>query len=32
MNRPIVPQRIEHWPMARLKPYAHNAKTHDADS
>ena len=21
MNAPIVPQRIEHWPLARLKPY-----------
>jgi DNA modification methylase len=25
------PERIEHWPLARLKPYARNAKTHDAD-
>ena len=31
MNAPIVPQRIEYWPLARLKPYARNAKTHDPD-
>ena len=31
MNAPILPGRIEHWPLARLKPYARNAKTHDAD-
>ena len=27
----MLPGRIEHWPLARLKPYARNAKTHDAD-
>jgi len=27
----MQPDRIEHWPLARLKPYARNAKTHDAD-
>ena len=27
----LTPERIEHWPLARLKPYASNAKTHDAD-
>ena len=31
MNAPLLPSRIEHWPLARLKPYARNAKTHDAD-
>ena len=31
MNLPLPPGRIEHWPLARLKPYARNAKTHDAD-
>ncbi len=31
MNAPILPDRIEHWPVAQLKPYARNAKTHDAD-
>ena len=31
MNVPLLPGRIEHWPLARLKPYARNAKTHDAD-
>jgi ParB-like chromosome segregation protein Spo0J len=31
MNAPVLPGRIEHWPLARLKPYARNAKTHDAD-
>ena len=31
MNAPPLPGRIEHWPLARLKPYARNAKTHDAD-
>lgn len=29
MNAPLLPGRIEHWPLARLKPYARNAKTHD---
>ena len=27
----MPPDRIEHWPLAQLKPYARNAKTHDAD-
>ena len=31
MNAPMLPGQIEHWPLARLKPYARNAKTHDAD-
>jgi hypothetical protein len=31
MNVPLLPGRIEHWPLVRLKPYARNAKTHDAD-
>jgi ParB-like chromosome segregation protein Spo0J len=31
MNAPLLPGRIEHRPLARLKPYARNAKTHDAD-
>ena len=31
MNAPLLPGRIEHWPLARLKPYARNAKTHDAN-
>jgi len=31
MNVPLLPGRIEHWPLARLRPYAQNAKTHDAD-
>lgn len=30
MSAPLLPGRIEHWPLARLKPYARNAKTHDA--
>ena len=25
------PSQIEHWSLERLKPYARNAKTHDAD-
>ena len=29
MNMPA--RRVELWPMARLRPYARNAKTHDAD-
>ena len=28
MNAPLLPGSIEHWPLARLKPYARNAKTH----
>lgn len=31
MNAPLLPGRIEHWTLARLKPNARNAKTHDAD-
>ena len=31
MNAPLLPGSIEHWPLARLKPYARNAKTHDTD-
>ncbi len=27
----MPPDRIEHWPLARLRPYARNAKTHHAD-
>ena len=27
----MPPGQIEHWPLARLKPYVRNAKTHDAD-
>ncbi|MFC6499618.1 ParB N-terminal domain-containing protein [Gemmobacter lanyuensis] len=27
----VLPGRIEHWPLARLRHYARNAKTHDAD-
>lgn len=31
MNAHLSPKQIEHWPLARLKPYARNAKTQDAD-
>jgi ParB-like chromosome segregation protein Spo0J len=31
MNAPLLLGRIERWPLARLKSYARNAKTHDAD-
>ena len=31
MTLSFAPERIEHWPLERLKPYARNAKTHDAD-
>ena len=31
MTAPFLPGQIEHWPVARLKPYARNAKTHDPD-
>ncbi|MEY3306891.1 MAG: hypothetical protein RLZZ413_929 [Pseudomonadota bacterium] len=27
----FAPERIEQWPLARLQPYAKNAKTHGAD-
>jgi len=30
MNAALLPGKIEHWPLALLKPYARNAKTHDA--
>lgn len=31
MNAPLLPGRIERWSLARLRPYARNAKTHYAD-
>lgn len=31
MNTPLLPGPIEHWPLARLKPYARNTKAHDAN-
>jgi len=31
VNVPLLPGRIEHWPLARLKPNPRNAKTQDAD-
>jgi DNA modification methylase len=31
MTLSFAPERIEHWPLERLKPYARNAKTHGAD-
>jgi hypothetical protein len=31
MNTPLSPKQIEYWPLAQLKPYALNAKTHDAN-
>ena len=31
MNASLSPKQIEYWPLARLKPYARDAKTHDAD-
>ena len=27
----ILPEQIEHWPVARLKPYARNPRLHSAD-
>jgi ParB-like chromosome segregation protein Spo0J len=27
----FLPEKIEQWPIARLKPYANNARTHSAD-
>jgi len=27
----FAPERIEQWPLQRLKPYARNAKSHGAD-
>ena len=31
MNAPLSPKQIEYWQLARLKPYARNAKTHNPD-
>jgi DNA modification methylase len=31
MNLVFAPERIETWPLARLQPYAKNAKVHGAD-
>ena len=31
MTLAFAPERIEQWPLARLQPYAKNAKTHGAD-
>jgi DNA modification methylase len=31
MTLSFAPERIEQWPLARLQPYAKNAKTHGAD-
>jgi len=31
MTLSFAPERIEQWPIARLQPYARNAKTHGAD-
>jgi DNA modification methylase len=31
MTLSFAPERIERWPLERLKPYARNAKTHGAD-
>jgi ParB-like chromosome segregation protein Spo0J len=31
MTLAFAPERIEHWPLARLQPYAKNAKAHGAD-
>ncbi|MDP3960096.1 MAG: ParB/Srx family N-terminal domain-containing protein, partial [Pseudorhodobacter sp.] len=31
MTLSFAPERIEHWPLAKLQPYARNAKTHGAD-
>ena len=28
---PCIPGAVHTWPLARLRPYARNAKTHDAD-
>jgi hypothetical protein len=27
----FLPEQIEQWPIARLKPYAKNARTHSDD-
>ena len=31
MNAHLSHKQIEYWPLAQLKPYARNAKTHDAN-
>ena len=31
MTLAFAPERIEHWPLARLQPYAKNAKMHGPD-
>ena len=31
MTLSFAPERIEQWPLERLKPYARNAKTHGSD-
>ncbi len=31
MTLAFAPERIEHWPLARLQPYARNAKLHGPD-
>ena len=31
MTLSFAPERIEQWPLARLQPYARNAKAHGAD-
>ena len=31
MTLSFAPERIEQWPLARLQPYARNAKSHGAD-
>jgi len=31
MTLSFAPERIECWPLERLKPYARNAKTHGGD-
>jgi hypothetical protein len=31
MTLSFAPERIEHWPLARLQPYARTAMTHGAD-
>ena len=31
MDLVFAPSEIETWPIDRLRPYAHNAKMHDAD-
>ena len=31
MTLGFAPEKIEHWPLSRLQPYARNAKTHGPD-